>query len=371
MRINNKGSTPAIHNVAKPADIKSTTDVTEESVTYDNPYTTLSHSYPSASDGDTYGYVTEDSNIADTVEVVMLPGLEDVTTDNLDQVELACHSRPPTGWTGESASHYSGPPTNNTASHFTGPPMSLDSSQYLPPFKYQHNRSTNHVTYPPPLMSLQTAPSVKDWNSVAVASQSVTHKRPHSAMEAASWSFSFAGGSSIKAFDPSEQPRDKIAKEQDSLPHSQNIGLLQTSDMPSTTEPTMVTQSEPTRVSQPDLSQQASIIIRPKQVTSKSQPRFVPRQLGAQMQAAAMQAHEAVVANSTKLGKVQEVSLPQEIGQQIRETSGQSVADQTTLEIRRKIKQVSRSSQDMSLPIYNLIYSLQFNLQTFYSDVEN
>ena len=83
------------------------------------------------------------------------------------------------------------------------------------------------------------------------------------------------------------------------------------------------------------------LIIRPaKPVESSTLPRFVPRQLKSAMEAAASSAHEKVLVNSGKLGRVQGPVLPEDVEKEIRANSGQLVADDTTLDIRRKIRQV-------------------------------
>ena len=91
---------------------------------------------------------------------------------------------------------------------------------------------------------------------------------------------------------------------------------------------------------QPELSAKPMIILKQRGTVAKSQPRFVPRQLSSQVNAAAMKAHKSVVENSTKLGKVQEATLPKHIEMEIRAGSGQTVADETALRIREKIRKV-------------------------------
>ena len=63
---------------------------------YDNPFASFTQAYPSMTDNscELYSYQCSEKDASGEVELLSLPGLEDVTTDNIDQVEVAC--QPPT-----------------------------------------------------------------------------------------------------------------------------------------------------------------------------------------------------------------------------------------------------------------------------------
>lgn len=224
-----------------------------------------------------YSYQTEEYDIGGAVELVSIPGLQDVTTDNIDQVEVAC--QPP-----------------------TAPSASVSSVS-----RYEHHPHNDTFT-----------------SSFATAGNN-RKKRNHVATDAASWYSSTFN-----------QPLEKKHKTENIEEKDTKPDVLYKQEVRAKWQPPQI---QPT--AQPELSAKPMIILRAFDKPEKSQPRFVPRQLSSQVNAAAMKAHESVVENSTRLGRVQEASLPKDIEQRIRASSGQSVADDTTLSIREKIKQVS------------------------------
>ena len=225
-----------------------------------------------------YSYQCSEKDASGEVELISLPGLKDVTTDNIDRVEVACQ-----------------PPT--TAGSLLN---KSDVSPYTDVGSYSKERFPAH-------------------------GRPHSNKRSHTAMQAASWHTS--------TFNQPLEKMHKIEEHYDSKPQSFTESTRQESEArwaPPEIKPT----------AQPELSAKPMIIVKQRETVAKSQPRFVPRQLSSQVNAAAMKAHESVVENSTKLGKVQEATLPKHIEMEIRAGSGQTVADETTLGIREKIRKV-------------------------------
>ena len=225
-----------------------------------------------------YSYQCSEKDASGDVELISLPGLEEVTTDNINQVEVACQ-----------------PPT--TAGSL---PNNSDVSPYTTVGSYSKERFTAHE-------------------------RPHSNKRSHTAMQAASWYTS--------TFNQPLEKKHKTEAHYDSKLHGFKEITRQESEArwaPPEIKPT----------AQPELSAKPMIILKQRETVAKSQPRFVPRQLSSQVNAAAMKAHKSVVENSTKLGKVQEATLPKHIEMKIRAGSGQTVADETTLSIREKIRKV-------------------------------
>ena len=226
-----------------------------------------------------YSYQCSEKDASDEVELISLPGLEDVTTDNIDQVEVAC--QPPAAASSLSCSDVSscadlGSYTNDTSGA-------------------HQRRHHNH------------------------------NKRSHTAMQAASWYTSTFN-----------QPPEKVHKREEHYDTKlRSFTKMTRQEKEARWAPPII---KPT--AQPELSAKPMIIVKQRETVAKSQLRFVPRQLNSQVNAAAMKAHESVVENSTKLGKVQEATLPKHIEMEIRAGSGQTVADETTLSIREKIRKV-------------------------------
>ncbi|XP_067934145.1 RNA-binding protein 48-like [Watersipora subatra] len=147
-----------------------------------------------------------------------------------------------------------------------------------------------------------------------VDESSNSRKRKTAAVEAASWhSANFQSPKSLKVRDTVCESHPQI-----SLPSQPSMQTLQ-----------------------PSIKLDHShLVIRPVKRNAESQkPRFVPRQLSSVMATMAASGHEVVVADSKKLGKMQGATLPGDIESEIRAGSQQIVADDTTLSIRKKIKE--------------------------------
>ena len=226
-----------------------------------------------------YSYQCSEKDASGDVELISLPGLEDVTTDNINQVEVACQ-----------------PPAAASSVSYSDVSSCADLGSYTNDTDVAHQRRHhNH------------------------------NKRSHTAMQAASWYTSTFN-----------QPPEKVHKREEHYdPKLRSFTEMTRQEKEARWAPPII---KPT--AQPELSAKPMIIVKQRETVAKSQLRFVPRQLNSQVNAAAMKAHESVVENSTKLGKVQEATLPKHIEMEIRAGSGQTVADETTLSIREKIRKV-------------------------------
>ena len=246
---------------------------------YDNPFASFTQAYPSMTDNscELYSYQCSEKDASGEVELLSLPGLEDVTTDNIDRVKVAY--RPPYAASRLSYSDMSS--CADIGSNYTS--------------GAHQRRHHNH------------------------------NKRSHTAMQAASWYTSTFN-----------QPPEKVHKTEENY----DTKLQSITEITRQESEARWASPEIKPTAQPELSAKPMIILKQRETVAKSQPRFVPRQLSSQVNAAAMKAHETVVENSTKLGKVQEATLPKHIEMEIRAGSGQTVADETTLSIREKIRKV-------------------------------
>jgi len=163
-----------------------------------------------------------------------------------------------------------------------------------------------------------------------VSHKSSTRKRQHDATNAATWQSASFNGPSAKL------------KKFDSTMHHVTAPSAATGPALQEAASSSHRYSKPvTSHSQPELKPMSEVIIRSVQSpTQHSRPRFVPRQLSSVMAAEAAAAHKKVVANSVVLGDEQRARLPREVEKDIRATNEQHVVDNTTLSIRRKIKEV-------------------------------
>ena len=172
--------------------------------------------------------------------------------------------------------------------------------------------------------------------------QTVRRKRMHAAAEAANWS--------ANSFTSSQSRRPRIT-------HVDSANLAVTC-IPEASLPTTGTDGSRGKwpinrsaMIQPDPTAPVLVLSNPDLKTSQSRqaPRFVPRQVGGQIKSAAMKSHPTVVKNSMILKKVQGARLPPEVESELRAKSGQAVADNTTLDIRDKIKKVGECVATISV----------------------
>lgn len=296
----NSAFQPSVYNY-QPSDSYSSNPAHVPRNPYQQPVYNYNYSYPSMYDGtDNYRYQTEADGLAD-IEPIVLEGLGDITSDNLNHVELV---RSKTAVV-ETHVNYKTDNSKRKRKHAATEAAEWQSANFYSKF----NKADD---------TLRTAgTSTSRPNTVSV----------------------IAGGNYVPNTETSESLAQTNVKD---LNKTASLKVAGGSNQPELYLP--LNKKAPVKVdsghNQPDMSTAAcKLVIRPAPLRENKHV-FVPRQLKSAMDAAANAAHELVVAASTKLGKVQQVHLPKHIETQIRSESGQHVADQTTVDIRNRIKQV-------------------------------